>query len=660
MHGLSPRAYNYVREKFDKNLPHVSTIRKWYQHSNTCEPGINPEVILALGDLVNEKKKNGEELLCSVCFDEMSIRRHVAWLNTSKKFSGFITYGQRTESGVFLPVANNVIVFLVTCLNTANRVSLPIAYQGIKSLNGLEKSQLIDEVVKEIVAIGAIVVNLSFDGIATNKTACEILGASFDIDDPRPYVIIGGEKIYCLFDSCHVTKLSRAALALYKKFTDSDGNPIEFAHLERLEARRTKDGLVTHKVTKKHIEAQDRNPMNVKLAVQLLSRSVANSLDFLNKCNEPGFTNTEGTSKFVRINNDLFDVFNTKEVNTSNDMKSAITNENSQRIFNFFDEAIPYIKTLIYKGKPLIQSRRKHGFKSFITNIHCIRGLCKDYIESKRLPYLATFYLMQDQLESLFRVRTCYLGANDNPSMQQFASALRKIVTTNEIKASELANCRDSLSILTVSSSKKPPFVAKEIIRPILECEFDEAVIGEEKEEEEREFQAASDRSIENQRVLGRFENVSMSFVASLIETKIRKSRIECKYCQSILDAIFLSNENINSRCVENSLNINPCKSTLQICDRAHGVFSRHCIRDGFSINYDDMLKDIYRDLATCTIYEESDFSHNLDHKRFIIQFVTEEYIRMHATYVAKCLTLDEQSKMYRNYLKKKVHFYGQ
>lgn len=28
LHFYSPRAYNYVREKFDKHLPHVATIRK--------------------------------------------------------------------------------------------------------------------------------------------------------------------------------------------------------------------------------------------------------------------------------------------------------------------------------------------------------------------------------------------------------------------------------------------------------------------------------------------------------------------------------------------------------------------------------------------------------------------------------------------------------
>lgn len=398
--------------------------------------------------------------------------------------------------------------------------------------------------------------------------------------------------------------------------------------------------------------------MNVRFAVQLLSRSVADAIDFLRTNAETGFTNTHGLSKFIRINNDLFDVFNTKEINESSDFKTAVTKTNSERIFDFFDEAIPYIKTLIYNGKPIIESGRKHGFISLITNMHCIRGLYLDYVENDKLPYLATFFLMQDQLESLFgRVRSCYLGANDNPSMQQFASALRKIVTTNEIKASELANCCDSLNILTVSSSKKTAIAVKESRNtwPLLKSDLDTII---EEEEHDIEFQAASDRSIQNQRVLGKFENVSISFVAGIIEKKIGSSRHGCPECDPILDAIFDVNIKVNCQCVENAATQIPC--LFDICERAHHVFTRHCIQHSFSINYDNILKDTYKDLATIILYEESDFSHNLEHKRFIINFVTEEYIRMHATYVAKCLTSDEQAKMYRNYLKKKVHFYGQ
>lgn len=42
LHYYSPRAYNYVRGKLNKCLPHVKTLPKWYTSVN-CEPGINSE-----------------------------------------------------------------------------------------------------------------------------------------------------------------------------------------------------------------------------------------------------------------------------------------------------------------------------------------------------------------------------------------------------------------------------------------------------------------------------------------------------------------------------------------------------------------------------------------------------------------------------------------
>lgn len=98
LHSLSPKAYNYLRVKFRLHLPHASTIRKWFQHSNTCQPGINTESVLALNDLVNEAKSKGNELNCSISFDEMSIRRHISWLHSEKRFSGFITFGDEMDS----------------------------------------------------------------------------------------------------------------------------------------------------------------------------------------------------------------------------------------------------------------------------------------------------------------------------------------------------------------------------------------------------------------------------------------------------------------------------------------------------------------------------------------------------------------------------------
>ena len=54
--------------------------------------------------------------------------------------------------------------------------------------------------------------------------------------------------------------------------------------------------------------------MKVKLAAQLLSDSVATSLEFCLKENMNGFDDCSATINFVRLINDLFDIFNSRNL----------------------------------------------------------------------------------------------------------------------------------------------------------------------------------------------------------------------------------------------------------------------------------------------------------------------------------------------------------
>lgn len=77
----STKAYNYVRKHFNLALPHVSTIRRWFQNINGY-PGFTAEAFSALQARASCLSCNGEELLCSLMIDEMSVRKHVEWSGT--------------------------------------------------------------------------------------------------------------------------------------------------------------------------------------------------------------------------------------------------------------------------------------------------------------------------------------------------------------------------------------------------------------------------------------------------------------------------------------------------------------------------------------------------------------------------------------------------
>lgn len=120
------------------------------------------------------------------------------------------------------------------------------------------------------------------DGLSTNITTMELLGASFDISYMRPYIKsknpVDRSNIFIMLDPPHM-KLMRNYIGALKQMFDSNGRAIEWKFYKQLESLRQEKGIVTHKITKKHINFEDRK-MKVSLAVQLFSNSIASSMQY--------------------------------------------------------------------------------------------------------------------------------------------------------------------------------------------------------------------------------------------------------------------------------------------------------------------------------------------------------------------------------------------
>lgn len=275
MHYHSPKAYKYLREKFDKNLPHPTTLRKWFANSNiNGEPGILNDAMITLKNLGEEMKQNGKEIIISLCMDETAMKCNVQWLHEQKEIAGFVT--EAKDDGQF-PISKNALVFMATVLGP--NVSIPIAYYCVSSLNGTERAKLLTRILKKLNEIGVKVMNITFDGLPANFTMCEDLGASFHEHNFKPHIIdpSDGRKIYILLDACHMLKLIRSTIGDYGVINDPIRGKIEWKYFERLISYRDKDNFVTHRLNKHHI-LYTKNRMNVKLAAQVFSRAVTSTM----------------------------------------------------------------------------------------------------------------------------------------------------------------------------------------------------------------------------------------------------------------------------------------------------------------------------------------------------------------------------------------------
>jgi len=146
----SPKAYNFVREKFGSCLPYATTLRSWC-HEINVEEGFTEASFTALKSKSLEYTQNGKQLHCAMMLDEIHIKRQIEW--DGKKCHGFSSIGNGcTSNDSELRAATQVLVILVVALDSSWKV--PIGYFFHKGLNRKDKGKLVLVALKKLYEIG--------------------------------------------------------------------------------------------------------------------------------------------------------------------------------------------------------------------------------------------------------------------------------------------------------------------------------------------------------------------------------------------------------------------------------------------------------------------------------------------------------------------------
>lgn len=150
---------------------------------------------------------------------------------------------------------------------------------------------------------------------------------------------------------------------------------------------------------------------------------------------------------------------------------------------------------------------------------------------------------------------------------------------------------------------------------------------------------------------------MSIAYIAGTIEDKIEKSgRFECGDC---LD-IFSDNDKI-SEIFTSEFNRMPCQSTFDICNIAYKYVQNLSLEANYT--YEQARQDILREVDVSLAFSGTNFEGHESLKDYFIDFIICYYIQIQATYIAKKVTLEEQTLLLerndRNQRKYK-HFSGQ
>ena len=232
----SAKAYSFVRETFELCLPHPKTLSKWYR---SVDGGVG------FSDQASQAVKShaesvGGNLICSLVFDEMAIRRQVEWDGSS--YVGYIDLGSGVDDDA-LPVAKEALVFLL--VSVTERWKVPVGYFLIDGLHGDERANLLCTCLSRLHEVNANVVSVTFDGSSANLAMASKLGRTLKASVPNtafehPETNI---PICIILDPCHMLKLMRNLLAEKHTLIDGRGQAIKWEYIVKLQQLQTKEGL---------------------------------------------------------------------------------------------------------------------------------------------------------------------------------------------------------------------------------------------------------------------------------------------------------------------------------------------------------------------------------------------------------------------------------
>lgn len=129
----------------------------------------------------------------------------------------------------------------------------------------------------------------------------ELLGADLPYKLYFKHPTIEYINIHVVIDNPHMIKLARNCLAKGDlKF--SDGGIVFWRYISALHHLQREEGLrYGNKLTDAHVTEWYRRKMQVKLATQVLSRSVADALQYLHDIGHKDFEDVEPTVKFLLL-----------------------------------------------------------------------------------------------------------------------------------------------------------------------------------------------------------------------------------------------------------------------------------------------------------------------------------------------------------------------
>lgn len=538
----------------------------------------------------------------------MAIRKQICWSNETQSFSGFssITNSSKhsEDEGEDIPklqVAKDALVFMVV----GPDFKLAVGYHLLNGLESIDRAALTLEAIRSMEGTGTYVMSLTSDGLRANIVVAQLLGSRFDeqityFQSPT----YSEKKFFIIFDPPHMLKLVRKQFS--KVALSYQNRSLNWDLLRVLVDKQSSENFnLRNKLTDHNIKWHQK-PMNVRMAAETISNSVADALEQLGQDGYAEFKDYEATVEFLRIFNNTFDILNTAQKSESdNGYKQRICNDTAEHIFSFLDKLKQYILGLEIEVRTKKRVHKKQvldsvamGFIGFYVDAISLKGIYDEFVRNGPLEEFYTKQFSQDHLETFFSLIRNSQGSNDNPNTVEFRSAFRKLFICHPLLTSAGHNTiSDATGISTASST------ARKLSRPAnldqsaefdLEIDYDEIIFNE------LESMEAFDQHLN--------ANIALNIENEITKAMSHKSKKNCSECANV----FAQNRKINDELLAKKKTGSvqqPCESTLQIVILSNAV-QRFISSNVQSKDISAVFKAIENNLFIDDLYVASNFVH--------------------------------------------------
>ncbi|XP_054544135.1 DNA transposase THAP9 isoform X1 [Talpa occidentalis] len=447
----SSKVYDYVRKIL--KLPHSSILRTFLffpRWLSKCKPspGFNSNVF----SFLQQRVENGDQQYqyCSLIIKGVSLKQQLQWDPSSHHLQGFMDFGLGKLDADEMPLASETILLMAVGISGHWRT--PLGYFFVNRESGYLQAQLLRLTIGKLSDIGITVLAVTSDATAHSVQMAKALGIHIDGDNMKytfQHPSSSSQQIAYFFDSCHLLRLIRNAFQDFQSIQFINGTA-HWQHLVDLVALEEQELSNMEKIPGKLANLKN-HVLKVNCAAQLFSESVASALECLLSLGLPPFQNCIGTIHFLRLINNLFDIFNSRNC-YGKGLRGPLLPETYSKINHVLIEAKTVFVTLSdTSNNQIIKGKRKLGFLGFLLNAESLKWLYHNYVFPKVMPfpYLLTYKLSQDHLELFLKM---VLVTSSNPTCMAFQKAYHNSETRYRLQDEAFLH---EVSILDISIARR-------------------------------------------------------------------------------------------------------------------------------------------------------------------------------------------------------------